>query len=88
MTIRIGEFQTEIEPHDTLRLQAMAASVLANRPSFRTLHAWIQGEPVDIYTRFDRRGGEELFVVEGTGRHMVLRPSDREALGAIARRAA
>lgn len=87
MTIRIGEFQTEIAPHDTLPLQAMAASVMANRPSFRTLHARIHGEPVDIYTRCDRTGGEELLVVEGTGRRIVLRPSDHEALGAIANRA-
>lgn len=88
MTVNLGNLRTEIEAHDTLPLRTMARSVLANRPSFRTLHARVEGEPVDIYTRFDRTGGEELLVVEGTNRRVIFRPSDRDALNGIAHEAA
>lgn len=86
MTVNIGDLQTEIESHDNLPLQTMAASVLANRPSFRTLRGRVQGEPVDIYTRFDRTDGEELLIVESVNRRVVFRPSDQDVLAAIATR--
>lgn len=87
MTIQIGTLNTEIAPHDSLPLQTMAASVLANRPSFRTVRARLDGEAVDIYTMFDRDGGEELLIVQGAGRREVFRPRDREALAPLARAA-
>lgn len=88
MTIHIGQLRTTIAAHDTLSLQTMAASVLANRPSFRSVRAEIEGEAVEIYTQFDRSCGEELLVVRGAGRRDVFRPADREALIPVAGRAA
>ncbi len=88
MTVNIGNLQTEIQSHDNLPLQTMAESVLANRPSFRTLRGRVQGEPVDIYTRFDRADGEELLIVESVTRRVVFRPTDREVLAPLAGRAA
>ena len=87
MTIQIGTLNTEIAPHDSLRLQTMAASVLANRPSFRSVRARLDGEAVDIYTKYDRDGGEELLIVQGPRRREVFRPRDRDALAALARAA-
>ena len=87
MTIQIGTLNTEIAPHDTFRLQTMAASVLANRPSFRSVRAQLDGESVDIYTKYDRDDGEELLIVQGSRRREIFRPRDRDALGAIARAA-
>lgn len=88
MTVNIGELQTEIEGHDNLPLQTMAESVLANRPSFRTLRGRVGDEPVEIYTRCDRSGGEEVLIVESVNRRVVFRPSDREALASIVHRTA
>lgn len=88
MTVNIGEFQTEIEAHDNIPLQTMAESVLANRPSFRTLRGRVQGEPAEIYTKCDRTDGQENLILETAGRRVIFRPTDRDALASIARRAA
>ena len=84
MTVRIRNLPTEIATWDRLALRTMVESVMANRPSFRTVRAKIEGENVEIYTRCDRTGGEETLVVAGPDKKITLRAGDRDELQSLA----
>ncbi len=69
MNIIFGTTTATIDRSDAFKLQTMAASVLDNRPTFRSVKAKVGALEADIYTECVReRGVERLTVRAGDTR--------------------
>ncbi len=70
-----------IDRNDAFKLQTMAASVLNNRPSFRSVKAKVGGKDADIYTECVREHhNSERITVRAGDTYVHLWGEDEKAL--------
>lgn len=86
MDIVFGSTTATIDRSDAFKLQTMAASVLDNRPTFRSVKAKVGAQDADIYTECARgHGNLERLTVKAGDTHVHLWGADRVELEQLIR---